>query len=311
MKNKKFIIKILEEASEPISGEVIAKKLGISRTAVWKNVQTLKKEGYQIETTHKGYRLINSPNFIDEEILKKLPYKIYYFKKISSTMDVAKELGEKGEEALIIAEIQTSGRGRLGRVWISPEGGIWMSLVIKPSFSLKEAFLLTYIASLAIALAIKETTGLKIKLKWPNDVLYQKENEEKKLAGVLLEIKAEVDQLKYAVIGMGINVNNEINSFEPFAVSLKEILKKEIKRENLIIEIVEKIQKYLKMPSEKIISDWKKLSSTLGRSVKIIQPQREIRGLAFDLAEDGALLLKTKEGKIEKIYSGDCIHLRY
>ncbi len=311
MKNRLLIIEILKEAKEPVSGEVIAKRLGISRTAVWKNIKVLKEEGYQIETTRKGYKLIDLPDFIDKAMLKVLKYKVYYFKKVTSTMEIARELGEKGEEALIIAETQTSGRGRLGRDWISPLGGIWMSLLIKPLLSLKEAFHLTYIASLAIGLSIKELTSLNIKLKWPNDVLYSEKDKEKKLAGILLELKAEVDQLKYAIIGMGINVNNQISTLEPYGISLKEILGKDINREELIIKIIKKIDNYLKKPFEKVLRDWKELSSTLGREVKIFQPQREIRGTALDIAEDGALIIKTEDGKLEKVYSGDCIHLRY
>lgn len=311
--NKSTKAKILEilKTHEFISGEEIAKVIGISRTAVWKHIQDLKKKGYQIEPTAKGYKLRDDLDLLNEEELAELPYKVYFFEKVSSTMDMAKEVAEKGEEALVIAEIQTKGRGRLDRVWYSPKGGIWMSLVVKPALSLKEAFLLTYTASLATALAIEKVTGIKVYLKWPNDVIYKMDNQEKKLAGILLEIKAEIDQIKYAIIGIGINVNNEISSLEPQAISLKDILKKEIKRRDIILELINIFNKLLRKKHDEILETWKNKSLTLGRKVKILHPEGEKTGIALDISDEGALILKTKDNTIQKIYSGDCIHLRY
>lgn len=310
--SKSTKLKILDilKTHEFISGEEIAKAIGISRTAVWKHIQDLKKKGYQIETTAKGYKLINDLDLLNEEELADLPYKVYYFKEISSTMDAAKEIAEKGKEALIIAEIQTKGRGRLDRVWHSPKGGIWISLVVKPALSLKEAFLLTYIASLATALAIEKVTGIKVYLKWPNDIIYKLDNQEKKLAGILLEIKAEIDRIKHAIIGIGINVNNEISSLEPQAISLKEILRKEIKRKEIIFELIKIFNSFLKRKPEEILGIWKDKSLTLGRKVKILHPEGEKTGIALNISSDGALILKTEDNNIIKIYSGDCIHLK-
>jgi len=305
---KSKILEALKNFSNPVSGEFLAKTLGVSRTAIWKHIQSLKKKGYQIESTPKGYKLLAFADILSPEELSELPLKVYYFKQITSTMDFAKEIGEKGEEALVLAEVQTCGRGRLGRSWKSPEGGIWMSLVIKPPFSLKEAFFLTYIASLSTALSIEKTTGIKTYLKWPNDVLCKLHNKEKKIAGILLEVKAEVDAIKYAIIGIGINVNNKIKDSEPSAISLKELLNKEVRRKDIVINLVNLFQKFLKEKPEKILAKWKEKSITLGRRVKIVQPQREIIGLAIDIAEDGALILKGDNNQIYKVYSGDCIH---
>jgi BirA family biotin operon repressor/biotin-[acetyl-CoA-carboxylase] ligase len=310
--NKSTKVKILEvlKTHEFISGEEIGKILGISRTAVWKHIQDLKKKGYQIETTAKGYKLINDLDLLNEEELSELPYKVYYFKETSSTMDIAKDLAEKGEEALVIAETQTKGKGRLDRFWHSPKGGVWMSLVVKPALSLKEAFLLTYIASLATAFAIEKVAGIKVYLKWPNDVILKIDAEEKKLAGILLEVKAEIDRVKYAVIGIGINVNNEISFLEPQAISLKEILKKEIKRKDIIKNLIENFRNFIKKGSKEILNVWKEKSLTIGKTVKIIHPEGEKTGIALDISDDGALILKTEKNEFLKIYSGDCIHLR-
>ena len=306
---KSNILKLLK-TNKIISGEDIGKALGISRTAVWKHIQVLKKKGYKIKSTPKGYMLINNLDLLNEEELADLPYKIYYYKEITSTMDVAKKIAEKGEEAIIIAETQTKGKGRLNRLWFSPKGGIWMSLVIKPSLTLKEAYLLTYIASLATALGIEKVSGIKVYLKWPNDVIYKKDKEERKLAGILLEIKAEIDQINYAIIGIGINVNNEISILESQAISLKEILGKEIKRKNIVIEFMKIFKNLLRSESKEVLKLWKNKSLTLGRKVKILHPEGEKIGLALDISDDGALILETQEKNFLKIYSGDCIHLR-
>ncbi len=310
LKPTKLAILQLLKANKTISGEEIGKALGISRTAVWKHIQDLKKKGYQIKTSPKGYILENTSDLINAEELSNLPYKVYYFKEATSTMEIAKKIAEKGESALVIAEVQTRGKGRLGRLWHSPQGGIWMSLVIKPFFSLKKSFLLTYIASLSTGLAIQKVTGIKIYLKWPNDVIYKTETEEKKLAGILLEIKAEIDRIEYAIIGIGINVNNEISSIEPQAISLKEILGKEIKRKDIIEELINNFKGFLKKEPLEILKVWKEKSLTLGKKVKIIHPEGEKIGLAIDISDDGALILKTENNQILKIYSGDCIHLR-
>lgn len=304
-----IILNLLKE-NKVISGEEIGKILGISRTAVWKHIQTLKQKGYQIKSTAKGYSLIYNPDVLNEEELSELPYKVYYFKEITSTMDVAKKIADKGEEGVVIAELQTKGKGRLGRTWHSPQGGIWMSLIIKPPFSLKETYFLVYIASLATALAIEKVTDIPVYLKWPNDVIYKDKEKEKKLAGILLELKTEIDKIEYAIIGIGINVNNEIGLIEPQAISLKEILKKEIPRKDIVIELIKNFNHLLKKETKEILKMWKNKSLTLGKLVEIIHPEGEKIGIALDISEEGALLLQTEKGDIVKVYSGDCIHLR-
>ncbi|MDW8136767.1 MAG: biotin--[acetyl-CoA-carboxylase] ligase [Thermodesulfobacterium sp.] len=298
------IVKILKQRKE-ISGEEIAQLLGISRTAVWKHIKTLIKKGYPIRVSKKGYGLLEKANYLFEEEFTEFPLKVYYFKEITSTMDVARKIAEKGEEALVLAEIQTSGRGRLNRSWISPSGGIWMSLILKPHLDLTSSSILTYVAGLATALSIEENTGIKVNLKWPNDVLF----EEKKLAGLLLEVQGEPDKVKYVIIGIGINVNNLISHIEKGAISIREILNQEVDRKKIVITLVQHLKNLLSLNREKILSMWKEKSSTLNREVRVITFDREIIGRALDIAEDGALILKTEEG-IQKVYSGDCIHLR-
>ncbi len=307
------ILKLLKKANSTLSGETIARELKISRVSVWKNINKLKEKGYPIKTTKKGYFLENRDIFLNEEleelIKKSLLFKrIYLYPEVSSTMEVAKSLAEKREDAVILAERQTSGRGRLGRSWESPQGGLWLTLLLyKPPFDLKEAYLLTYLSAVATANAIKETFNLPAKVKWPNDVLLY----EKKVAGILLEIKAEVDALEYALIGIGVNVNNPVGekNFMLPAISIKEALGKEVERKPLLENLFLNFENLLSK-KEEILKIWKDLSETLGKEVKVITPSKTYIGLARDLDEEGRLILETKEGEIIRISSGDCLHLR-
>ncbi|MEZ0343207.1 MAG: biotin--[acetyl-CoA-carboxylase] ligase [Caldimicrobium sp.] len=307
------ILKLLKKAHFTLSGETIARELKISRVSVWKNIKKLKEKGYPIKTTKKGYFLESKDIFLKDELeglLKKSAFfkKIYLYPEVSSTMDVARSLVERKENAVILAERQTSGRGRLGRTWESPQGGLWLTLLLfNPPLDLKEAYLLTYLSAVATAKAIKETFNLPAKVKWPNDVLLYG----KKVAGILLEIKAEVDLLEYALIGIGVNVNNAVGekNFMLPAISIKEALGKEVERrpllENLLINFENLLSK-----KEEILKLWKDLSETLGKEVKVITPSKTYVGLALDLDEEGRLILETKGEEIVRISSGDCLHLR-
>ncbi len=316
MKAKNFqkeILSILENSSSPVSGEKIAQLLNISRVAVWKNIKKLKEKGYPISSSKRGYSLQTTdyltPSEIEKIFLKVKPdflEKFYFYREITSTMDVAKNCGEKKESALIIAEIQTLGRGRLQRKWKSPQGGLWMSLVFKPPFSLKEIFILNFVSSLAVLYSIKKVTNIVCRLKWPNDILYKG----KKLAGILLEIKAEIDGIHYAIVGIGINVNNEISSIEPGGVSIKEILGKEIRRAEILESFLFYFKKFLKLTGEDILKLWIENSDTPGSLVKVLTSEGELIGKCIGIEKDGALLLKTQTEEVKKIYSGDCIHLR-
>lgn len=307
------ILKLLKETKGTLSGETIAKELKISRVSVWKNIKKLKEKGYPVKTTKRGYLLEDKDFFLEDE-LKKILEKISLFKKIylfpvtTSTMNVARTYGDKGENAVFLAERQTEGRGRLGRTWESPKGGLWLTLLLcNPPLDLKEAFLLTYLSAVATARAIKETFNLPAKVKWPNDVLLYG----KKVAGILLEIKAEVDSLEYALIGIGINVNNPVSEkkFLLPAISIREILDKEVERLPLLEKLLLNFEILLSKKGE-ILELWKGLSETLGKEVKVITSSGTFIGLALDLDEEGRLLLKTPEGEIMRLSSGDCLHLR-
>lgn len=292
------LIKLLRDSPDVISGEKIAQSLGISRVAVWKKIQKLKKENIPIYACKRGYSLSNKMIFFKAELdnmIKNISLfeDYYYFYETSSTMEIAKELAEKGKRVIVIAEKQTQGRGRLGRKWESQEGGLWFTLSLTNSIPLKHVFLLTYLSAVATALAIRDTYQLPAKVKWPNDVLLH----ERKVAGILLEIKAEVDLLLYTLIGIGVNVNNKVTHKEFLypAISISEALNKEVQRLPLLSTILSYFEK---LYSEKtlILPLWKELSETLGKWIKVVTFGKEVIGQAIDLDEEGALLVKTKEG---------------
>lgn len=306
------ILKLLKETPGIISGETLAKELGVSRVAIWKAIKRLKAKGYALSIHKKGYLLEERDFFLKEDLDNLISSSLlfreaYLYNEVSSTMDIARELAEQGKRAIVIAERQTSGRGRLGRAWESEKGGLWLTLILHNPFPLKEAYLLTYLSATATAKALWEAYGLPAKVKWPNDVLVQ----EKKIAGILLEIKAEVDVINYALIGLGVNINNPVEKKEFLlpATSVAELLQKKVDKLPFLSQFLS-IFEELYQNKGNILPEWKKLSLTLGRAVKIITSSETILGVAQDIDEEGALIVQTPEGKIKRIFSGDCFHLR-
>ncbi len=302
---RKGILRALYQAKGYISGELISKRLGISRVAVWKHIQTLKREGYIIDASPKGYKLISSPDLLLPDEFIGLRQKVYYLKEVSSTMDVAKKLAKRGEEAIVIAETQTSGRGRLGRRWHSQKGGIYFTIILRPRIGPAHAQIINLMAAVSVARAIRSLFNLEAKLKWPNDVLIRG----KKVCGILAEMEAEMDVIKFVNLGIGINANNPISLYEVGATSIKEELWRDISRKELLMCVLNEIEKRRSLLGEEIISEWKALSSTINKKVRIIMQDEVVEGEAIDIDTDGALILRTDKG-IRRIIAGDCIHLK-
>ncbi|MCS7231323.1 MAG: biotin--[acetyl-CoA-carboxylase] ligase [Elusimicrobiota bacterium] len=320
MDNYLKVIKILKENQDKfISGEKIAKMCGISRVGVYKIIKKLISEGYEIKKNKKlGYKLLFSA-FSPEDILKKnlsIVSKIYHFKKTSSTMDVAKKILDETpniENVLIIADIQTSGKGRLQRKWFSPKGGLYFSLILKPQISPNIVFNLNYLFSLSIAEVLRENYNISATTKWPNDVVV----EDKKISGILIEIDTEIDKLNWCIVGVGVNLNINKEFFiknKLQATSVLELTNKKVDINEFLSKLLEKIDLYykdfIKNEYKQIIEKWSKISSTLGREVEIITLTTKIKGKAIKLQQDtGALLVETPSG-IKEVLSGDCVHLR-
>ena len=302
---RKGILRALYQAKGYISGELISKRLGISRVAVWKHIQTLKREGYIIDASPKGYKLISSPDLLLPDEFIGLRQKVYYLKEVSSTMDVAKKLAKRGKEAIVIAETQTSGRGRLGRRWHSQKGGIYFTIILRPKIGPAHAQIINLMAAVSVARAIRALFNLEAKLKWPNDVLIRG----KKVCGILAEMEAEMDVIKFVNLGIGINANNPISLYEEGATSIKEELGRDISRKELLMCVLNEIEKRRSLLGKEIISEWKALSSTINKKVRIIMQDEVVEGEAIDIDTDGALILRANKG-IRRIIAGDCIHLK-
>jgi len=303
------ILKALRECSDYLSGETLSEQLGISRVSIWKHIHSLKKDGYVIEASPKGYRLVSSPDLLLPYEFPGLEQRIHYFPEIGSTMDAARELAKKGagEGTIVIAEAQTRGRGRLSREWLSPEGGIYFTLVLRPRISPAYAPRINLMASVAVAATIRKLFGLKAELKWPNDVLI----EGRKVCGILAEMDAEMDVVNFVNVGIGINANTSIPQFEKTVTSLKDMLGREIARKEFLSVLLMEIERQqpLLMKAD-LLEEWKKLSVTLNKDVRIVAPGEVIVGRAIDIDTTGALIVKDRNGSLKKAMAGDCIQLR-
>lgn len=313
------ILELLRQgAAGYLSGEEVSRRLNVSRTAVWKHIQALKADGYDIEAHSRlGYRLCAAPDLLlPEEIgpwltTKYIGRQIVYLPSVVSTNTEAKRLAADGcpEGQIVIAEEQTGGKGRLSRGWFSPQGkGIWLSLVLRPPFSPQEAPKCTMLAAVAVNRAIRRVTGVACGIKWPNDILY----EDKKLVGILTEMTAEMDAINYVVIGMGINVNIAAEEFPPdlhaIATSLAMAAGHPLSRLQLLAAILEELEQAYQMSIDKgfapVLDAWRGESVTLGRMVDVFGQGRKFAGLATDIAADGALLVETPDG-LERVVAGD------
>ncbi|MFH0935643.1 MAG: biotin--[acetyl-CoA-carboxylase] ligase [Candidatus Omnitrophota bacterium] len=314
------IIDFLRKKQAYISGDAMSERLGISRQALWKHIQELKDKGYDIVAVpHLGYRLISSPDRlfafeINHALRTKfIGGKIHYFEELDSTMNVAMQLGAEGacEGTLVVAESQRKGRGRLSREWFSPKyKGIYASLILRPKILPVQASILTLLAAISICEALKQACGLEARIKWPNDILLQN----KKLGGILTELNAEMDRVKFVVIGIGLNVNNDKKSLVPGATSLKEHKKEWISRVSLLgqilLEMEENYLVFQKRGAAPIVEKWREHSLTLGKRVKVHCQKDTIEGEAVEIDGDGGLLIRTDSGTMEKVMAGDVVHCR-
>ncbi len=305
---KAKILKALRERGDYVSGETLSKELSTSRVSVWKHIHSLEEDGYVVEASPRGYRLISSPDLLIPCEFTGLEQRIHYFREIGSTMDAARKLAEGGAEqgTIVVAESQSRGRGRLSKEWLSPEGGIYFTVILRPKISPAYAPRMSLMASVAVASAIRRLLGLKAELKWPNDVLI----EGKKVCGILAEMNAELDAVNFINLGIGINANTSISQQEEKASSLKEQLGKEVSRKEFFRSVlVELEERQGLLTTTDLVEEWKSLSATLGRDVRILALGEEITGKAVDIESSGALMIRAKDGSLRSAIAGDCIHL--
>ena len=302
-----------------VSGERISDELGVSRTAVWKHIRNLRQVGYQIEAIpSRGYQLQQSPDVLIPEAIQSglecqlVGSRIISLDEADSTNLQACRLGDEGagDGLVVIADRQSSGKGRMGRQWESPGGvNLYASILLRPPVLPFEAPKLTFLSAVAVCRAIKNCTGLQPTVKWPNDILLNGD----KVAGLLNEMSSETDQVHYVVLGIGVNLNMNAEQFPDDlrypATSLAIATGKAVSRlaftRSLLQELDALYQIYLEQGSVPIFAAWTELCDLTGKAVQVDCNNLLIEGTMVGLGDDGALLVRTSAGKIESIYAGD------
>lgn len=314
------ILSALRARPEGVPGADLAEQLRISRAAIWAHIEELRQLGYDIEAgPHLGYRLVSVPDVLHADDLLARLYKtkvigrdIRVFEQTTSTNDVVEKLARDGvkEGVVVFAETQTRGRGRLGRKWVSPAcQGLWFSILLRPDLRPGEATQLTVASAAALRRTIQSETGLNPEIKWPNDVLVRG----KKVAGVLTELGAELDRVKHVILGIGVDVNLDADTFPAElrrqATSLKIEAGRAISRADLATAILQELDNdYGRVCAghfAAIADEWEAHCQTIGRDVTIQVGSRRVRGRAESLSENGELLLRTEHGHLERVSGGD------
>lgn len=301
-------------ADGPVSGPTLADEFAISRAAVWKHVETLREEGFVIESDDSGYRLIEIPEMSAAalELGLDAPFEIEYHKVIDSTNARARTLAENGAtDSVVVASAQTAGRGRRNREWESPPGGVYLSIVCQPDLAPAESPLYTLAAAVATTRAARET-GIDARIKWPNDVLVVNENDERKLAGILTEMQGEAGQVAWLVVGIGVNIDDP-NIDGAAGLRNDQTDKTEATERNAIetrIFVQRLLEEFdaLRNDTDAILPAWRDHAITLGRRVRAQTPNGDVIGRATDIDSPGALVIETDDGDV-RIHAGDCEHL--
>ena len=311
------VLELLREAGGCISGEKIAEQLGVTRAAVWKKIAALREAGYDIASAPRsGYVLRSAPDrLIEAEIAKDLGTvlvgkKIICYDAVDSTNLVLKQLAHEGAEdgTVVVADRQGTGRGRMERPFFSPPGkGIWVSILLRPTFLPQDAPKCTLMAAVAVARAM-EHFGLRAAIKWPNDILH----EGRKLVGILTEMSAEMDRVNYVVIGIGINVNTDSfpEEIREVATSLAIEQGKETARTPIIAAVWKQFARYEKLFEEKgsftaLKERYEALLANRGREVRVLDPDGEYCGVAEGITEGGELLVRREDQSLTAVRSGE------
>ncbi|TCN23067.1 biotin--[acetyl-CoA-carboxylase] ligase [Mesobacillus foraminis] len=318
---KRLIEAFTDAGGEFLSGQHLAEIAGCSRTAVWKHIEELRKEGFVFEAVkRKGYKILQTPEKVSADEISLglktafLGRTIHYEESVSSTQKIAHRLVTDGvsDGTVVVAEEQTSGKGRMDRQWHSPKySGVWMSVILKPNLPPPRAPQLTLVAAVAVVQAIEELTGLMPQIKWPNDILVGG----KKVTGILTELQADSDRIKAVIIGIGINVNQQYEDFPEellhTASSLAIESGKPISRASLIQSVLSRLEKlyitYLQNGFHPIKLLWESYAISIGKNIIARTLTGEIKGKALGITEDGVLMIEQEDGAVRQVYSADIL----
>lgn len=315
---KEEIIQMLSATDSYVSGQEICEHFGVSRTAVWKAMKQLEKDGYMIEAiSNKGYRLQKNDGMMSGiEISRYMDTKVFgknlvFHKETGSTNLDAKKLAEEGapEGTLVVADQQNAGRGRRGRVWVSPAGeSIYMTVLLRPECEPGKVSSVTLVMALAVMEAVRELTDEECGIKWPNDVVMNK----KKVCGILTEMSMDMDAVHYVVIGTGINVNQ--NGFEAEISQTATSLALEIgsiqNRNQLVARIMYFFEQNYTIYKETydmegLVDKYNHFLINRGKEVKVLDPKGEYEGVALGIDNKGQLLVKKRDGEVVEVYAGE------
>jgi BirA family biotin operon repressor/biotin-[acetyl-CoA-carboxylase] ligase len=317
------ILRALRGSSQGgVSGAELSQRLSVSRAAVWARIRELRALGYEIVASpHLGYTLVSAPDLLHaDDLLARLGAvrvigrDIRVFEQTTSTNDVIEKLARDGakEGAVVFAESQTRGRGRLGRQWISPaRKGLWFSILLRPNLRPQEATRITIAAAVALRRAIHNSAGLDAQIKWPNDILVGG----RKLSGILTELRGELDRVQYVILGIGVDVNLSAVDFPPglrkTATSIRAELGRVVSRADLAVNILRELDSCYALAGgddfSRLADQWVEHCMTIGCGVVVQSGQRVIEGVAESLADDGSLQVRTEHGRIERVTAGEVV----
>jgi len=315
VETKEIVAQALLQAQGYLSGQQLSDRLGITRAAVWKQIQTLREEGWQIESVpNRGYRLGSRPGGMSAALIaselrtRQIGRELRVLDRVDSTNRAAREWAREGAPhgSAVLAVTQSAGRGRRGRSWVSGEGGLYCSIVLRPNLATEKVPRLTLVAALAVREAIEQTTGLRAGIKWPNDVLLHG----KKVSGILTELSADAERLEFAVVGIGINVRK--TAFPPEVEEIATSLENEggmTERPALAAALFGALEDLLdRMEREGfgvVMEEYKRYSLTLGKEVRILGVEGTEEGVVESFDDLGMILLRRKDGSSLRIASGD------
>ncbi|UCF87721.1 MAG: biotin--[acetyl-CoA-carboxylase] ligase [Nitrospiraceae bacterium] len=335
------IINALRETDTFVSGEEISRRLNITRAGLWKKIQNLRQRGYSIDAVpSKGYRLRSSPDIPTEEEVhsvfrgNRIGRKIVFHHETTSTNDLAMEMSHQREHTVsktyqyslkgskseldgtvIVADTQKNGRGRFGRTWISPPGvNLYFTVILEPFLPANEVSLITLMAAVAVASAIRKHTSIRAGIKWPNDILVGR----KKVGGILTEMRSDTDMIHFMAVGIGVNVNMASDSvpedLRPLITSLKEEKGRPVSRVQLLGMILSQLEYWytqlIKKGRKTLISEWMRLNFTIGNNVRVKTQNRIVSGTADGISDDGELFVRLASGAVERVFSGEVTILK-
>jgi BirA family biotin operon repressor/biotin-[acetyl-CoA-carboxylase] ligase len=320
---KEKILNILRAShTEFVSGEELARKCGISRTMVWKHIKALEREGFGIEAVpSRGYRITNEPDTLRLSDIKQglrtkvVGKEIHLYPEVASTNTLAMEMAAQGatEGAVVISEMQTGGKGRLGRKWLSPKGNLYLSVILRPDIPIYKAPLITLMGAVAVASAVRAACEVEAAIKWPNDIYLSG----KKVGGLLTEMSAEQDRIRHVVLGIGLDVNMKLDALPDDIQLLTTTLAVEtgnkVNRTSLLRQILIELERwyeaFLRNDAD-VLKEWERLNMTLGNRVAVSGHGGTLEGRAQAIDGEGRLIIKLDDGTSRTVAAGDVTILK-